>query len=77
MTGANNLPQQQQASSKVHLGSQQLDHLPVLLQVLTHGPEQLRWVQLECCKGSHQQRDLLAVLALAELQGAALQQVRG
>ena len=49
----------------------------MLLQVLTHSREKLGWVQLECCKRTDQQCKLLAMLAFAELQGAALQEVCG
>jgi hypothetical protein len=49
----------------------------MLLQVLTHSPEKLGWIQLECCKRTNQQCKLLAMLAFAELQGAALQEVCG
>jgi hypothetical protein len=49
--------------------------MPVLLDLLPYRPEQLGWVQLERGKGGSCQCQLLAVLALAEVQGAALQEV--
>jgi hypothetical protein len=41
-------PQQQHALR----GSQQLEHLPLLLEELPDCLEELRWVQLERCKAS-------------------------
>lgn len=49
--------------------------MSVPLQVLTHSIKQLRRVQLQSSKCANQQRKLLAVLLLAELHGAALQEV--
>lgn len=49
--------------------------MPVLLDLLAYRPVQLGWVQLERSKGGSSQCQLLAVLALAEGQGAALQEV--
>jgi hypothetical protein len=59
-----------------HLSAQQAKHVPVPLQILPNGIKQLRGVQLQSSKRTNQQRELLAMLLLAKLHGAALQEVR-
>lgn len=61
--------------SFTYLWVQQLGNMPVLLDLLPYRPVQLGRVQLERGKGSSCKCQLLAMLALAEVQGAALQEV--